>query len=71
MRERTGDSLKWPKENKDAMLPRVLSFDEIWFMPRSLSPYLPPFLPSSGSMRVARWLPEHIDPKITSKRLAD
>lgn len=26
---------------------------------------------SCSSMRVAHWLPEHIDPKITSKRLAD
>lgn len=28
-------------------------------------------LPSCSSMRVAHWLPEHIDPKITSKRPAD
>lgn len=31
----------------------------------------PHSLPSCSSIRLAHWLPEHIDPKITSKRLAD
>lgn len=51
--------------------PLSLPLSLLHSLPYSLPPSVPPSLTPFSSMRVAHWLPEHIDPKITSKRPAD